>query len=188
MPQIPPAPQTRLRHPPDEADPGDSDTDDAARARFELLLSNLSDGHERCEEMLEALQGLASRLQELGPDERARSVATEVIDFFDTQAPHHRAEEERDVLPVLRRRGGAAGTALAARLESEHGLLAHAWNRCRPALAELGATGRWPKEAAALEFERWRDLATLATAHMLAENGAAFPSLRALMAEWPPPS
>jgi iron-sulfur cluster repair protein YtfE (RIC family) len=153
---------------------------------LEPLLAQLSETHGRFEQRLEALQGLARHLRQHGPDERARSVAAEVLTFFDGHAPAHRADEERDVLPMLRRCGGAAGAALATRLEAEHGLLAHAWNACRPALAELGATGRWPEEAAALEFERWRDLASLAMAHMLAENGAAFPALRALMRGLPP--
>lgn len=67
---------------------------------------------------------------------------------------------------------------LAARLEAEHGLLARAWSQWRPALADLAATGRWSRESAAFEFERWRDFAALATAHLLAEHGAAFPAVQ----------
>jgi iron-sulfur cluster repair protein YtfE (RIC family) len=152
----------------------------------ELLLAELSEWHERFEQLLEALQGLARHLQQHGPDEHARSVAAEVLAFFDSKAPTHCADEERAVLPALRRCGGAGGAALAARLEAEHGMLAHAWSGCRPALVELGATGSWPKEEEAVEFGRWRDLASLAMAHMLAENGAAFPALRAMMQRSPP--
>ena len=91
------------------------------------------------------------------------------------------------MLPILRRLGGQAGATLAGRLEAEHGLLARAWGQCRPALADLATSGRWSRESAAFEYERWRDLSALATAHMLAEHGAAFPAVLALMKGLPPP-
>lgn len=153
----------------------------------EPLLADLCACHERFEEALDALRGLAGHLQSQGPDAQACRVAGEVLGVFDGQAPAHRAAEERDVLPLLRGMGGAAGAALAARLEAEHGLLARAWDQCRPALAELAGAGRWSRQAAALEFERWRDFAALAGAHMMAENGAAFPAVLALMKGLPPP-
>lgn len=137
--------------------------------------------HERFEEVLDVLRDLQSHLQRQGPDERARAAAAQVLAFIDAEAPAHRASEERELLPVLRTLGGAAGAVLAGRLEAEHGLLARAWGQCRPALDELASRGRWSAESAAFEFERWRDFAALATSHMLAEHGAAFPAVAALM-------
>jgi len=147
----------------------------------EARLAALRASHQELEGMLEALHELARHLQAHGADAQARRDATALLDFFDERVPSHRAEEEREVFPLLRRQGGAAGRALAARLEAEHELLARAWAGCRPALAELARGGPWPPDAAALEFDRWRDFTSLATAHMLAEDGAAFPAAQGLM-------
>lgn len=143
--------------------------------------------HERFEHVLQTLRGLARHLQRHGADGPARTDAARVLNCLDAEGPTHRALEEREVLPILRRLGGPAGAALAARLEAEHGLLARAWSQCRPALAELAASGHWSAESAAFEFERWRDFAALATSHMLAEQGAAFPIVAAVSGAPPPP-
>jgi hypothetical protein len=143
--------------------------------------------HERFEQVLQVLRSLPRHLQRQGPDEQARTDAARVLNCLDTEGPAHRALEEREVLPILRRLGGAAGAVLAGRLEAEHGLLARAWSQCRPALADLAATGRWSAESAAFEFERWRDYVALATSHMLAEQGAAFPIVAAVLRGLPPP-
>lgn len=168
--------------PPDARDPHDLDACDAA------ALAALDAEHARFEDALEALRELPPHLLAHGPDERARAVASRVVDAFGAEATTHRATEERLVLPVLRRLGGRAGTVLAARLEAEHDLIARAWSHCRPALEDLAAGRRWSVETAAFEFERWRDFAALATAHMLAEHGAAFPTVRALLQGAPPPA
>ncbi len=142
--------------------------------------------HERFEHVLQVLRGLPRHLQRQGPDEQARTDAARVLNCLDAEGPAHRALEEREVLPILRRLGGPAGAVLAGRLEAEHGLLARAWSQCRPALADLAATGRWSAESAAFEFERWRDFVALATSHMLAEQGAAFPIVAAVLRGLPP--
>lgn len=144
-------------------------------------LDALNAQHERFEQALEALRGLMSRLRAGRPDESARAAAAMVVDALDGEAAGHRATEERLVLPLLRRAGGAGGATLAAKLEAEHDLITRAWSHCRPALVELATHGRWAAESADIEFERWRDLAALATAHLLAEQGAAFPAVRALI-------
>lgn len=149
-------------------------------------LSELCACHERFEEVLDVLRELQSHLPRQGPDAWARSAAARVLAFVDGEAPAHREKEERELLPLLRRLGGAGGVVLAGRLEAEHGLLARAWGQCHPALDDLASQGRWSSESAAFEFERWRDFAALATAHMLAENGAAYPAAAALMTEPPP--
>jgi len=159
---------TSPTHPSPEHDACDVATLDALGAQ-----------HERFEQVLESLHDLIDRLRTGRPDERARAAAAQVVATLDGEVPPHRAAEERLVLPALRRAGGEAGVALAARLEAEHDLIARAWSQCRPALAELAGSGHWAMESAAFEFERWRDLSALVTAHLLAEQGAAFPTVRA---------
>lgn len=178
----PPPPSSTNAPIPGEAPRGDTGDPCALPA-----LAALCACHERFDEVLDLLRDLAPHLQREGPDERARRAAAQVLAFLDAEAPAHRATEDREVLPLLRRIGGAAGAALAARLEAEHGLLARAWGQCRPALADLAATGRWSRESAAFEFERWRDFVALATAHMLAEHGAAFPAVAAHLRGSAPP-
>ena len=152
-----------------------------AQAHDAAALAALDAQHARFDAVLEALVDLAPHLQGQGPDEGARATAARVLALFDDEAAAHREVEERLVLPLLRRQGGEAGVALATRLETEHDLIARAWSQCRPALADLATAGLWPAEAAAVEFERWRDFAALASAHMLAEQGAALPSVHALL-------
>jgi len=150
-------------------------------------LAALCAHHERFEEVLELLRRLALHLRDGPPDEPARAAAARIVATVDDEAPAHRAAEERLVLPALREGGGPAGATLAARLEAEHERIARAWGLCRESLAELATSGRWPPEAAVFEVERWRDFADLATAHMLAEHGAAFPIVHALWRQGPPP-
>lgn len=152
-----------------------------SRADAVKALAVLDAEHTRFEEALETLRGLVTHLRSEGPGPRARAAAARVMAALDDDAPPHRAAEERLVLPVLRRSGGPAGQALAARLEAEHDRIARAWSQCRPAVADLATHGRWTAESAVFEFERWRDLADLAIAHMLAEQGAAFPIVQALL-------
>ncbi|MBI5718896.1 MAG: hemerythrin domain-containing protein [Burkholderiales bacterium] len=170
----PPHPQPTPAPRPAEAPGGDVGDPCAVPA-----LAALCACHERFDDVLDMLRDLAPHLKREGPDERARRAAARVLAFLDFEAPGHRAVVEREVLPVLRRVGGAAGVALAARLEAEQGLLARAWSQCRPALADLAETGRWSRESAAFEFDRWRDFSALAMAHLLAEHGAAFPAVAA---------
>jgi len=150
-------------------------------------LATLCAHHERFDEVLELLRGLAVQLgaavpdASAPPDTQVRAAAARIVATMDDEAPAHRAAEERLVLPALREGGGAAGATLAARLEAEHERIARAWGLCRASLVELAAGGRWSAEAAVFEFERWRDLADLATSHMLAEHGAAFPIVQALL-------
>lgn len=159
-------------------DPTDPEGCDAS-----ALATTLETQHRRFEEELDRLRHLVHHLQANGPDDRARIAAASVLAVFDAEAPAHRAAEEQRVLTVLRRAGGTAGAVLAAKLEAEHGLIERAWGQCRQALVELAGSGRWAAESAAFEYERWRDFAALATAHMLAEHGAAFPMVLALLGD-----
>ncbi len=174
----PPTPQASGAAAPEGAGQGDPRTHPA--------LAEFCSCHERFEEVLQVLQGLPRHLRRQGPDEQARWDAAQVLACLDAEGPPHRAREERDVLPLLRRLGGPAGAVLAGRLEAEHGLLARAWGQCRPSLADLAGSGHWSAESAAFEYERWRDFVALATAHMLAEQGAAFPVVAGLLRGRPP--
>ncbi|MBL8345979.1 MAG: hemerythrin domain-containing protein [Rubrivivax sp.] len=181
------APTDRAPHPPGTAGGTLADAAGHEDPCALPVLAEFCACHERFEHVLQVLRGLPRHLQRQGPDEQARTDAAGVLNCLDTEGPAHRALEEREVLPLLRHLGGPAGAVLAGRLEAEHGLLARAWSQCRPALAELAASGRWSAESAVFEYERWRDFVALATAHMLAEQGAAFPIVAAALKGMPPP-
>jgi len=139
--------------------------------------------HQRVERMLTLMERLAAHVVQHGPDEQARGAAADVIRYFDQAAPHHHMDEERHVLPVLRR-GGAAQQTLAARLADEHRRMEASWPLLRQHLLELGAgelPADWPADPLAPMPPAWKAFVDLYRDHVEAEELDAYPACREAM-------
>jgi hemerythrin-like domain-containing protein len=147
----------------------------APAAGFDEPFAMLAGCHDRVRRSLALLQRLAAHLQTNGADDAARAAAADVLRYFDLAAPAHHEDEERHVLPVLRRAEEAALRALAARLHEDHERMAHAWAQVRPTLAVLAEGGAWEAAPADAIVARWQAFAALYDSHLEAEDGVAFP-------------
>lgn len=116
----------------------------APAAGFDEPFAMLGACHERVRRSLALLQRLAQHLREHGADDNARQAARDVLRYFDLAAPAHHEDEERHVLPALRRLGAEGQPAmaqLAERLHADHERMAAAWALARPSLAVLARGG-----------------------------------------------
>ena len=133
--------------------------------------------HERIERTLGLLGRLVAHIATNGVDEQARQAALDVQRYFDVAAPQHHLDEERHVLPALLASGDPSLAALAHRLEADHRAMEAAWAVARGVLQQVadGALARLePAQQEALH-----SFTQLYAAHLVAEEGTAFPSAEA---------
>ena len=141
---------------------------------FEMLLAC----HQRVERMLGLLERLAGHLDARGCDDAARQAAQDVMRYFDLAGPAHHEDEERHVLPLLAASPDPTLRALAARLRQDHRAMGAQWQDLRADLAAV-ADNRWPAAPDAARAVRWRGFAALYRDHVRAEEGQAYPAVRA---------
>jgi hemerythrin-like domain-containing protein len=110
---------------------------------FDHPLDLLAACHERIERELVSLDELQAYLAEHGCDARARSLAQDVLDYFDTAGEMHHKDEDDDLFPLVRRRAATQGRADVAavidELEREHHTMHDQWRRLRARLAKIAA-------------------------------------------------
>jgi hemerythrin-like domain-containing protein len=132
---------------------------------FELLQAC----HDRVHRTLGLLLRLGEHLQTVGPDQQAQEAAADVLRYFDIAAPHHHEDEERHVLPRLRKLGQVD---LADRLASEHRQMNAAYQAIRIELVALRDQAVCPTGAG------WQAFADLYRAHIELEESSAYPPVR----------
>jgi hemerythrin-like domain-containing protein len=108
---------------------------------FDDPLALLGACHGRIERQLATLARLQRHLPEHGCDRDARAAARAILQYFDSAAPNHHADEEDSLFPRLVAAVPAAGR-LVADLEGDHAVLATNWRRLRPMLAAIAAGAR----------------------------------------------
>ncbi|MBL8324678.1 MAG: hemerythrin domain-containing protein [Rubrivivax sp.] len=160
----------------------------APAAGFDQPFEMLDACHQRVRRSLALLQRLERHLAERGADEQARQAAGDILRYFDLAAPAHHEDEERHVLPLLRRLGEACGDAgagrpdlhrLAERLHADHQRMAAAWALARPPLQALAEGGAWPAGPAEAARAHWQAFTALYEDHLAAEDEVAFPAAAA---------
>jgi pyridoxamine 5'-phosphate oxidase len=118
---------------------------------FDQPVAVLKHCHGRIRKQLATLDKLLVHLPEHGADEQARQAASAVMNYFDKAAHLHHADEELDLIPMLRAvaQGEDAATlqALAPVILQDHQEMDALWNALRPEL-ELIAAGSSPVLAA----------------------------------------
>lgn len=164
-------------------------------AGFDEPFEMLASCHDRVRRSLALLERLCVHVRERGVDAQAAAAAADVLRYFSIAAPQHHQDEERHVVPMLRRLGDAQSLATADRIVTDHARLHTAWAVLEPQLRVLqsahhsastsgtasasnagpfGAIG--PLEASAREFIE------LHTEHLALEEAVAFPAAAAVVA------
>lgn len=106
---------------------------------FDDPLGLLRACHGRIRERLDTLERLPSHLASHGADRDAQQASRRILEYFDRAAPHHHADEDADLFPLLlacqdRAAWDADLPELLGRLAAEHPQLEQGWARLRPAL------------------------------------------------------
>jgi hemerythrin-like domain-containing protein len=97
----------------------------------------LDDCHARMLAALDDLRTLAQRLEFLGADAEARTMAREIGSFFSVVARQHHEDEERHVFPKLLTGGEADIQQAVLRLQQDHGWIEEDWLEISPQLDAL---------------------------------------------------
>ncbi|AXF23953.1 hemerythrin [Burkholderia pyrrocinia] len=107
---------------------------------FDEPIEMLRACHERIAAQCATLKKLAAHLPVHGTDTQAQQAAGNILRYFDVAGPHHHADEEQDLFPMLievDRRHGSSVTKRIAFLLDEHQSLEAGWGRLRPVLADI---------------------------------------------------
>lgn len=124
-------------------------------AGFDDPLALLSACHQRIEGFCITLERLVTHLELVGSDVEARNAAQRVISYFVEAAPHHHADEEVDLLPLLRLRVEAEGISTienwADRISADHNALDPVWIELQVELQKI-VNGEGNRLDAAMKF------------------------------------
>ena len=118
---------------------------------FDEPIEMLKACHERIASQCETLEKLVAHLPAHGPDKQAQQAARNVMRYFDVAGPHHHADEEEDLFPMLIEIGERAHSPLRERiaaLRDEHRALETAWVQLRAVLADIAEENPAPLDEA----------------------------------------
>lgn len=111
-----------------------------AAPSFDEPVEMLKACHERIAAQCATLEKLAAHLPLHGADTPAQQAARNIVRYFDVAGPHHHADEEHDLFPMLieisKRQCSPVGDRIACLLE-EHRSLEAAWAQLRTTLANI---------------------------------------------------
>lgn len=142
----------------------------------------LSACHGRVQFQCATLRRLVLHLAVHGANEEARTVATNVMHYFDTSAKRHYADEEEDIFPALiESMAGSDAVCLREMIEgltAQHHALESAWRRVRKVLERI-ATG----ESASLASDNVDALVALYERHIEREESELLPMAARLLSE-----
>jgi len=112
---------------------------------FSDPLGLLAACHQRIREHCKLLDRILDWIPAHGADTEVQAAARQVLRYFETAAPHHHADEEEDLFPLLE--GDAELARLIAQLRGEHGRLDAQWADLAPRLQRL-SRGEVPERLA----------------------------------------
>jgi pyridoxamine 5'-phosphate oxidase len=105
--------------------------------RSDDALSMLRACHERIRKELATLDRLRLHVPENGCDEDARTMARDLLGYFDAAVPRHDADEEQSLVPRLLATSADGAAGLVDKLHAQHGEIAGLWRELRPDLAAI---------------------------------------------------
>lgn len=136
---------------------------------FDQPLAVLKHCHGKIRKQLATLDKLVAHLETHGAGVEVRQAATGVLRYFRDAAPNHHADEEEDLLPLLRQVAAGDDAALLAELapaiETDHRQMEAAWATLEGPLQRLAAG-----EAASLPRQDVERFARLYGQHMEKEE------------------
>ncbi|BCZ84962.1 hypothetical protein PTKU64_86370 [Paraburkholderia terrae] len=146
---------------------------------FDEPVEMLKACHERIAAQCATLGKLAAHLPSHGADTQAQQAARNIMRYFDIAAPHHHADEERDLFPMLieisQRQCSPVGERIASLLD-EHRYLEASWAYLRTVLADI-AEGK----TRLLEHVWVADFVGAYRSHIALEESQIFPFAEACL-------
>jgi hemerythrin-like domain-containing protein len=108
---------------------------------FDQPVAVLRHCHDRIRKQLRTLDSIAAHLNHKDLDVDLQQAAAAVLRYFEKSAPQHHADEEEDLLPMLKSTASAADAtllqSLIPRIEKEHEDMDATWSRLAPRLRAL---------------------------------------------------
>jgi hemerythrin-like domain-containing protein len=154
----------------------------SATAGFEAPLEMLLACHDRIRSRCSTLLRLRSHVEKEGADAEAIDAARGVIRYFDSSAPRHHEDEERDLFPALLEAMPGSDPVclreLTASLADEHRELGRLWAQVRPWLAGVERGETPPPDAG--EIQSFVDLYER---HARREEEELFPMAKRLLGD-----
>jgi hemerythrin-like domain-containing protein len=146
---------------------------------FDEPIEILKACHERVAAKCATLEKLVAHLPSAGADTQAQQAAVSIMRYFDKAAPHHHADEEQDLFPMLieaaRRRHSPAVEQIASLLD-DHRSLEATWAQLRAVLVDIADGKARPLERALVD-----EFVGTYRAHMAVEEGQIFPLAEACL-------
>lgn len=151
-------------------------------AGFDDPLALLGACHRRVAGFCDTLERVVAHLADVGPDDDARQAAERVLSYFDHAAPDHHADEEVDLLPLLRLRAKPAQAQMieqwTRRIAAEHLAQNVVWEVLRDELQQLlagnGSTLNTAPDFVVMEREHYefedREVFPMASKLLLAQD------------------
>ena len=137
--------------------------------------------HRETIRMLEELEMLLARIDEVGVDTRARQMARAADHYFSEDLRQHHVDEETHVFPALAAGGDAETVQAVARLKQDHAWLRADWRVLSPLVRALAGGQSW------VDLDVLRDgievFGTLARDHIALEESLIYPQARSRMLE-----
>lgn len=141
---------------------------------FDRPIAVLKHCHDRIRKQLTTLEQLLAHLPGAGADAQAQQAAAAIVKYFDQGAPLHHADEEEDLIPLLRvvAQDDDAATlqALAPVILEQHRQMDAMWASLREQLSAIAAGS-----AATLSKATARQFIDAYTAHMVREETTLAP-------------
>lgn len=136
---------------------------------FTQPIGALKHCHDRIRKELRALEALPAHLAQHGADLTAQQSVATIVRYFDQAAPVHHADEEEDLIPLLRASARDADAALLDLmipvLMKEHRDMAATWQVLQQQLQQIASA-----DSATLDLELVKQFSLLYAAHMDTEE------------------
>jgi hemerythrin-like domain-containing protein len=146
---------------------------------FDQPIAVLKHCHDKIRKQIRTMQNLVDHAPERRPDIDMKQAAHAVLRYFNIAAPHHHADEEQDLLPMLRRTATGEDAlllnSLLPEIAKEHQDMDAAWTVLERQLQEIAAGG-----SGDLSAENVAHFAELYTAHMEKEETRIAPMAKRL--------
>ncbi|MFC5474612.1 hemerythrin domain-containing protein [Paraherbaspirillum soli] len=153
---------------------------------FDQPIAVLKHCHERIRKQLTTLQKLLNHLQQHGVDAGARQAAASIMRYFNQAAPHHHADEEVDLLPMLVATAQDDDARLLDQLMpeilSEHAQMDKLWQTLNKQLVQI-AGGEITDKTAALSAQDVNQFSSMYSAHMEKEEAWIAPMAKRIFSE-----
>ncbi|MDB5766807.1 MAG: hypothetical protein JWQ61_1621 [Collimonas fungivorans] len=140
---------------------------------FSQPIAVLKHCHDKIRQQLSTLQNLLDHVPQHGSDAQAQQAAHNVMRYFNQSAPHHHADEEHDLLPMLRATATGEDAELLQKLTpeilAEHQQMDSLWHSLNLQLTQI-ADGAAVQAAPLLSPQDVQQFSNIYSAHMEKEE------------------